>query len=98
MTEKTATQARPARPAETRAGHGFRGWLVIVALSLLIGTLITTLERRGSLDSLNLQGYDLLVAVQSPEPPSSRIFNIDFDEESVEQYHAFPIPRLLLAE
>jgi adenylate cyclase len=98
MTEKTATQTRPARPAETQAGHGFRGWLVIVALSLLIGTLITTLERRGSLDSLNLQGYDLLVAVQSPEPPSTRIFNIDFDEESVEQYHAFPIPRLLLAE
>jgi adenylate cyclase len=97
MTENTATQTRPARHAETRPGHGLRGWLVIVALSLLIGVLVTTLERRGLLDGLNLQGYDLLVAVQRPEPPSSRIFNIDFDEETVHEYNAFPIPRLLLA-
>jgi adenylate cyclase len=98
MTEKSESQQGPSRPKEMQGEHGFRYWAVIAGLSLLIGALVTAIERFGSLEGLDLQGYDLLVAFQHPEPPSTRIFNIDFDEASVTHYNAFPIPRLLLAE
>jgi adenylate cyclase len=98
MTEKAQPKSTPQPAAETHVRLGPRGWIVIAGLSLLIGSLVAALEHYGSLDALNLQGYDLLVAFQSPEPPSSRIFNIDFDEETVRKYNAFPIPRLLLAD
>jgi adenylate cyclase len=98
MTEKAQPKSTPQPAAETHVRLGPRGWIVIAGLSLLIGGLVAALEQNGFLDALNLQGYDLLVKVQSPEPPSSRIFNIDFDEETVRKYNAFPIPRLLLAD
>jgi adenylate cyclase len=100
MTEKITPQNHSARPSETHVRLSPRHWIVITALSLLIGGLVASLEfdRHGFLDSLNLQGYDVLVKFQRPEPPSSRIFNIDFDEETVRQYNAFPIPRPLLAD
>jgi adenylate cyclase len=98
MPEQTETRSSASRPAETKAGHGFRSWILITGLALLITALITAAERFQLLDGLNLQAYDLLVAVQRPQPPSSRIFNIDFDEASVTRYNAFPIPRLLLAD
>jgi adenylate cyclase len=79
-------------------GHGFRSWILIAGLALLITALLTGAERLGRFDGLHLQAYDWLVAVQGAEPPSSRIFNIDFDEDSVTRYNAFPIPRLLLAD
>jgi adenylate cyclase len=97
MTEQAKTPSPTPRPVETRA-HGFRSWAVLAGLSLLIGALITSVERFGRLESLDLQSYDLLVSFQRPAPPSTRIFNIDFDEASVSRYNAFPIPRLLLAD
>ncbi len=100
MTQKNAAQNHSGRPSETHVRLGLRGWIVVAALSLLIGGLVAGLELdpHGFLDALNLQGYDLLVKSQRPAPPSSRIFNIDFDEETVRKYNAFPIPRLLLAD
>jgi adenylate cyclase len=96
MTEKAQAKSTPQPAAETHVRLGPRGWIVIAALSLLIGGIVALLES-SFLDALNLQGYDLLVAVQDAEPPSSRIFNIDFDEATVHDYNAFPIPRRLLA-
>jgi adenylate cyclase len=100
MTEKAQAKRTPQPPVETHVCLGPRGWIVVAALSLLIGGFVAGLELdpHGFLDALNLQGYDLLVKFQLPEPPSSRIFNIDFDEETVSKYNAFPIPRLLLAD
>jgi adenylate cyclase len=90
-------QAKTPSPIETRA-HGFRSWAVLAGLSLLIGALIAGGEYLHLFESLDLQGYDLLVFFQRTAPPSARIFNIDFDEASVSRYNAFPIPRLLLAD
>jgi adenylate cyclase len=103
MTQKTAAENHSGRPSETHVRLGLRGWIVVAALSLLIGGIVAALEskRDGFLDALNLQGYDLLVKYQRylhKTPPSSRIFNVDFDEETVRKYNAFPIPRLLLAD
>jgi adenylate cyclase len=100
MTEKAPAKSTPKPAAETHVRLGLRGWIVVTVLSLLIGGLVAGLELdpHGFLDALNLQGYDLLVARQRKAPPSSRIFNVDFDEETVRLYKAFPIPRLLLAE
>jgi adenylate cyclase len=100
MTEKAPAKSTPQPAAETHVRLGPRGWIVVAALSLLIGGLVAALEfdPHGFLDALNLQGYDLLVKFQAAAPPSSSIFNIDFDEETVREYNAFPIPRLLLAD
>src|ERR1700687_1443984 len=100
MTEKAQRKSTPQPPAETHVRLSPRGWIVVTVLSLLIGGLVAALEskRDGFLDALNLQGYDVLVKYEHKAPPSSRIFNIDFDEETVRQYNAFPIPRLLLAD
>src|SRR5262249_1066869 len=70
----------------------------IAALSLSLVLIGFLLEKRGVLRTLDLPAYDLLVAFQRPELPSSEIINIDFDESSVRRYNAFPIPRLLLAD
>ena len=100
MTEKAPAKSTPQPATETHVRLDPRGWIVVAALSLLIGGLVAALEfdPHGFLDALNLQGYDLLVKFQAAAPPSSRIFNIDFDEETVREYNAFPIPRLLLAD
>jgi adenylate cyclase len=100
MTEQTQTQAprNSTRTVQTPAGNALRSWTVIAALSLLIGAIVFAVERYAFLRSLDLGTYDVLVAVQHPEPPSDVVFNIDFDEASVLHYNAFPIPRLLLAD
>ena len=103
MTEKAQAKSTPQPAVETHVRLGPRGWIVVAALSLLIGGFVAGLELdpHGFLDALNLQGYDLLVKYQRylhKTPPSSRIFNVDFDEETVRKYNAFPIPRLLLAD
>jgi adenylate cyclase len=98
MTEPTEKKSQAPRAAETPAARGFVSWLLIAGLSLLIVMVLASVDRSGLLASLDLQGYDLLVAFQYPEPPSSRIFNVDFDEASVRRYNAFPVPRLLLSD
>jgi adenylate cyclase len=67
-------------------------------LSILVTLIIFSLERGGLLKSLDLRAYDLLVAAQHREPPSSDVLNVDFDDEFVRHHNAFPIPRLLLAD
>ncbi len=68
------------------------------ALTLLLAAIAFSIEHLDALHNLDLSAYDLLVAAQHPEPPSDRIINIDFDEATVRDYHAFPIPRPLLAQ
>ena len=56
------------------------------------------LSRFGLLDSLELQGYDLLVWKGESAPPPEELIVVDFDDATVEKLNAFPIPRALLAE
>ena len=67
-------------------------------LSILLTLIIFSLERGGLLESLDLRAYDLLVAEQHREPPSTDVLNVDFDDDFVRRHTAFPIPRLLLAD
>jgi adenylate cyclase len=69
-----------------------------LTLSILLATIGFSIEHVAAIHSIDLSLYDLLVAAQHPEPPSDRIINIDFDESTVRHYHAFPIPRSLLAQ
>jgi adenylate cyclase len=79
---------------------------IISGLALLIASVIFATERRSALAPLELRAYDILTAIQysriAPAQPSrgsaDTVFNVDFDESSVSQYNAFPIPRLLLAD
>lgn len=82
--------------AETRAGI-WSGLLKISLVSLLIGLVVATAEERKLLTALDMDGYDLLVKWQKSEPPSRDILFVDFDEETVATYSAFPLPRTLLA-
>ncbi len=100
MTEQPQTPAQRSstRTVRTPAENSFRSWAVIAALSLLIGAIVFAMDRHGYLSAPNLRAYDFIVALQHPEPPSSVVFNVDFDEATVTRYNAFPIPRLLLAD
>jgi adenylate cyclase len=67
-------------------------------LAILLAAFAFSIEHLDALHKLNLSAYDRLVAAQHPEPSSDRIINIDFDEDTVRDLHAFPIPRPLLAQ
>jgi adenylate cyclase len=67
-------------------------------LSILLTWIIFSLEQGDLLESLDLRAYDLMVAAQHHEPPSSEVINVDFDDDFVRRHNAFPIPRLLLAD
>jgi adenylate cyclase len=77
---------------------------IILALAALISAIIFTIEPHGFLAPLDLRAYDLLTAIKyfrivpPTQPYQGPVFNVDFDENSVRQYNAFPIPRRLLAE
>jgi adenylate cyclase len=98
MTQNTQAQPKSSRAVETRAGNALRRWMVVAGLSLLIGVIVFSADRKGFLSSFNLGAYDVLVKCQHPAPPSDLILNVDFDEATVRRYDAFPLPRLLLAE
>ncbi len=93
-------------PREFHSPLSLRTTSIISALSLLIVSIIFATERRGALVPLELRAYDILSTVRYsrivPPQPSGvsdyMVFNVDFDEASVRQYSAFPIPRPLLAE
>jgi adenylate cyclase len=70
----------------------------MLGLALLTAVTVFWAERHGYLRAPNLRAYDFLVGFQNPEPPSDVVFNVDFDEDTVTRYNAFPIPRLLLAD
>jgi serine phosphatase RsbU (regulator of sigma subunit)/CHASE2 domain-containing sensor protein len=54
--------------------------------------------RSGLLDSVELQGYDLLVSVHGFVPPAPELVIVDFDDATLEAIGTFPVPRGLLAE
>ncbi|HZC65657.1 MAG TPA: adenylate/guanylate cyclase domain-containing protein [Candidatus Dormibacteraeota bacterium] len=67
-------------------------------LGLLSAVVVYAAERLGMLEKPELQGYDVLVAKQHAQEPPAEILYVDFDEDTVEQYNAFPIPRALLGD
>jgi adenylate cyclase len=77
---------------------------IMLALAALITAIIFMIEPYGFLAPLDLRAYDLLTAIKyfrivpPTQPYEGPVFNVDFDEASVRQYNAFPIPRRLLAE
>jgi adenylate cyclase len=87
----------PAHAPETRGG-GWRGWTTVALISFLIVVIVAVCERYKLFAKMNMQGYDLLVKYRRPAPPSKRIVFVDFDETTVRERSAFPIPRLLLAK
>ena len=94
------TQKHIANPQATTPSH----YLPIVALALIITTLVFAIDHRGALASLDFHAYDLLTTIKysrlvpPTQPYEGPVFNVDFDESSVRQYNAFPIPRQLLTE
>jgi adenylate cyclase len=100
---------QPAPPPPTKRelpapSRSLRAGLIMLMLTALITAIIFTTEPHGFLAPLDLRAYDFLTAIRHSrivpptEPYAGPVFNVDFDEASVSQYNAFPIPRLLLAE
>jgi adenylate cyclase len=94
------TQKHIANSQATTPPH----YLPIIALALIVTAIIFAIEYRGALAPLELRAYDFLTAIQysriapPTQPYEGPVYNVDFDEASVLQYNAFPIPRLLLAD
>ena len=72
--------------------------IAAVLLALLVCLLALALAQTAFWNGIELQGYDFLIAMRGPAPPSDRVVIVDFDEQSVLALNAFPIPRPLLAE
>jgi adenylate cyclase len=85
-------------PAQETRGSGWRSWAIVAALSLFVALVVAGSDRLGFFQKLNLQGYDFLVYMQEAESPSNDIVFVDFDEETVHKYNAFPLPRPLVAK
>jgi adenylate cyclase len=99
VTHSMTAQPNTSPPtAQSPALSPLRSWAVIVGLSLLIAALAFAIQHLPFVRSLDLTGYDRVVAFHNPEPPSDVVFNVDFDEDSVHKHNLFPIPRLFLAD
>jgi adenylate cyclase len=108
MAEKTNTPASDRVPTATNStgpqsnAFSFRNpaarWVLTLILGLLSAAVVYAADRLGILEKPELQGYDLLVAKQPKQEPPAEILYVDFDEDTVEQYNAFPIPRALLGD
>jgi adenylate cyclase len=90
--KKTATSS----PAPEIRSTGWRGWLIVLGLSLAVALTVALVDHYGYFEKPDLLGYDFLVKTQGPAPPSERVLFIDFDEASVTAYHVYRIPRDLL--
>jgi len=97
MTGPIHKVANVTPPPETR-GSGWRCWAIVALLSLLVALVVAASDGLGLLAKLDLQGYDLLVKIQDPDLTGGDIVFVDFDEETVHKYNAFPLPRRLVAE
>jgi adenylate cyclase len=91
--KKTATLS----PAPEIRSTGWRGWLIVLGLSLAVALIVALADHYGYFEKPDLLGYDFLVKSQKAGPPSERVLFIDFDEASVTAYHVYRIPRDLLA-
>ena len=72
--------------------------LASLILAAIICLVVGGIARSGLLNSVELEGHDLLVYARGSAPPPEDLVIVDFDEASVQAYNAFPIPRLLLAQ
>jgi adenylate cyclase len=94
----------PAKRAQQSASRSINKHSIIFLLAAFVTALAFAIDHRGALVSLDLHAYDVLAAIQYSRlaPPTRSyegpVYNVDFDESSVRQYNAFPIPRRLLAE
>ena len=108
MAEKTTTSASERTSAAVSPtttppnAFSFRNptarWMLTLILGLFSAAIVYSADRLGVLEKPELQGYDLLVAQQQAQDPPAEILYVDFDEDTVEQYNAFPIPRVLLGD
>src|SRR6202043_441386 len=106
MTSNSQNSNLAHSPREFHSPLSSRTMSIISALSLLIASIVFATERRGALVPMELRAYDILTVIRysrivPPQPSGVSdyvVFNVDFDEDSVRQYNAFPIPRLLLAD
>jgi adenylate cyclase len=70
-----------------------RPLLASLVLSASVWLLLAGIVRSGVLDSVELEGYDLLLFRRGEEPPPSNLVIVDFDEASVGAFACYPIPR-----
>jgi adenylate cyclase len=68
-------------------------WLS-AGVCLLVGGVV----RSGLLDSVELQGYDLMVSARGSRAPLEELVIVDFDNATVKVMGTFPVPRRILAE
>jgi len=97
MTGKAKKTATPSPAPEIRS-TGWRGWGIVLGLSLAVALTVALVDHYGYFEKPDLLGYDFLVRFQGKVAPSANILLVDFDEATVSEYNAFPIPRLLLAQ
>jgi adenylate cyclase len=77
---------------------GAARWIVTGFLALLAAAVVYFADGRGFLEVPELHGYDMLVTKQKAEAPPSDILYVDFDEDTVSAYNAFPLPRALVGQ
>ena len=64
----------------------------------MVWLVVAAVVRTGALESVELQGYDLLVSAAGFSPPPEQLVIVDFDDATVEAIGSFPVPRGLLAD
>jgi adenylate cyclase len=97
---------RGAQPDGNRAveSHAFSfssaaaRWTLTGILAVLAAAFVYAADSLGYLEVPELRGYDLLVGVQHGGPPPEDILYVDFDEDTVNHYNAFPLPRALVGD
>jgi adenylate cyclase len=96
---KPTSQESPRKDALVPSlRSGVARWVLTGILALLAAATVYLGDYLGLLEVPELHGYDLLVARQKKETPPPEIVYVDFDEETVQRYNAFPIPRALLGD
>lgn len=73
-------------------------FLASPVLALAVCLAIAGLVRMGFLESLELQGYDLLVRMRGFPPPHPDLVFVDFDDATLDALGVFPVPRAVMAE
>ena len=87
--------SNPTSAPETRGG-GWRGWLIIALISLIVGLTVAVGDRYGLFANPDMMSYDLLVGLQDKEDPSKNIVFVDFDEDTLLVSKATRLPRSLV--
>jgi adenylate cyclase len=94
-----AQQAPPRKdPPPPWLKSGTARWVLTFVLALLSAAVVFAADALGYLEVAELHGYDLLVSRQHAELPPAEIVYVDFDEDSVKHYSAFPLPRALVGD